>query len=203
MRFAMYILCGCVLLFKVLYFSEKKKTIFSLILVEEWLWKFELWSVCFPDCFSTSHPHMLFFFFFFQGLWIIVWIWAFFFLLLGLESFNRGNLFGPPKPNLLFWAYKIKMWILIWMDFYRRLTQHRQSKIIDAYVQFALLYDLEQGFHVFSLTNGHIRVAFWSCLPCQFGIYACLHVLQRSSFQMLRFLLVYGHTNYNSNNTSS
>ena len=31
----MYILCGCVLLFKVLYFSEKKKTIFSLILVEE------------------------------------------------------------------------------------------------------------------------------------------------------------------------
>ena len=105
-------------------------------------------------------PTCFFFFFFLQGLWIIVWIWAFFFLLLGLESFNRGNLFRPPKPNLLFWAYKIKMWIWILMDFYRRLTQHRQSKIIDAYVQFALLYDLKQGFHVFSLTKGRIRVTF-------------------------------------------
>ena len=96
----------------------------------------KVWSVCFPDSFSRSHAHMFFIYlsFFLQGLWIIVWIWAFFFLLLGLEIFNKGILFGPPKPNLLFWAYKIKIWIWIWMDFYGRLTQHRQSEIIDTYV---------------------------------------------------------------------
>ena len=64
----------------------------------------KIWIVWFSDCSSTSHA-----LFFFSsktrwGWWIIRWIWAFFFLMAGLRSFDRGNWFGPPKSNLPFWA---------------------------------------------------------------------------------------------------
>ena len=63
----------------------------------------KIWTVWFSDCSITSHA-----LFFFSsktcwGWWIIVWIWAFFFLLAGLRSLDRGNWFGPPKSNLPFW----------------------------------------------------------------------------------------------------
>ena len=94
----------------------------------------------------------------------------FFFQLGRLGSCNRGNWFGPLKPNLQFWAYK-KMWIGMdfcscpkstWIDhffilFFEKLFfffsfsffGHGKwfSKImIDANL-IALLYDLGLGFH--------------------------------------------------------
>ena len=61
----------------------------------------KVWSVCFPDSFSRSHAHMFFIYlsFFLQGLWIIVWIWAFFFLLLGLGLLNQIFCFGLTKKR--------------------------------------------------------------------------------------------------------
>ena len=44
-------------------------------------------------------------------IWIIVWIWAFFFLFLltSLGSFHKEKLIWVSKPNLPFWAHKIYM----------------------------------------------------------------------------------------------
>ena len=90
-HFAESILYGSIVVFNVVWISD-----FSPILVEG-LGKFELFVFC--DCFRASHA---LFFFFLQtcwGLWIIVWIQAFLFLLVSLGSLNfpvvrKFELFG-------------------------------------------------------------------------------------------------------------
>ena len=65
----------------------------------------KIWAVWFSDCFSTSHS-----LFFFSsktcwGLWIVVWTWAFFFLLGKLiwASKIKSSVLGP-KSHKSIWA---------------------------------------------------------------------------------------------------
>ena len=78
------------------------------------------------------------------GLWIIVWIWAFFFLLACSGCFHRGNWFGPPRPNLPFWAHKLKMWICMNRShFFNPFFENGSKWIMIKVDLIAFLYDME------------------------------------------------------------
>ena len=114
-------------------------------------------------CISTSHA--LFFSFSAKtcwGLWMTVWIWAFFFLLACLGSFHRGNWFGPPKPIFLFelinkrcgfvWKPEINMDRALFFILFLKMVlscfpNHQSTWILIDVDLIALLYDLELGFH--------------------------------------------------------
>ena len=79
-NFAESILCGSIMLCNVLWIKWFQSNI---------CWGLrKIWTVCFYDCFRACHA---LFFLFLQtcwGLWIIVWIHAFLFLLVSLGSLN-------------------------------------------------------------------------------------------------------------------
>ena len=135
-------------------------------------------------CISTSHA--LFFSFSAKtcwGLWMIVWIWAFFFLLAYLGSFHRGNWFGPPKPIFLFelinkrcgfeWKPEINMDRALFFILFLKMVlscfpNHQSTWILIDVDLIAFLYDLELGFHFCFLWQTKLGFFFGTSLPCPF-----------------------------------
>ena len=99
-------------------------------------------------------------------LWIIVWIWAFFFLLACLGSFHRGNWFGPPRPNLPFWAHKLKMWICMNRShFFNPFFENGSKWIMIKVDLIAFLYDLELRVKFFFFFWDKFDLSIWAIYP--------------------------------------